>query len=150
MNDSKTNFNTQEMHTNSKLSDLRAGHVAIRTQNYKDLIEWYVEKLDFRIIGEWVIGEMQLAFIAASNDDNFILEILGIEHAETQPVSQKRAGYDHICFNVNDLDSTVSELKSRNIDILRSFDVPDIGIRVMFISDPYGNAIEFCEKIRTV
>ncbi|HEY0298467.1 MAG TPA: VOC family protein [Arachidicoccus sp.] len=133
---------------NSKFSDIRAEHVAIRTTAYNDLIKWYVENLDFRIIREWTNGEMQLAFIAPPNDNKFLIEILGIKSVEQISHSEMKLGYHHLCFNVENLDNIIAELNKRDIPITRSFIVPAIGKRVAFIDDTFGNAIEFCEDIR--
>ena len=132
----------------SQFKDIKAGHVAIRTTEYKTLIKWYEEKLDFRIIREWTVGEMQLAFIALPNDNNFLIEILGVKTTEQINEVEVKLGYDHLCFNVEDLDKTSEELNKRNVNVVRSFSVPTIGKRVAFIADPFGNKIELCEDIK--
>lgn len=136
-----------ETNSSSQFSDIRAGHLAIRTTEYNALIKWYAEKLDFRLIREWTVGKMQLAFLALPSDNSFLIEILGIENAEQSNDPEVKPGYDHLCFNVENLDKTVEELKKRNVEIARSFNVPAIGKRVAFIADPFGNKIEFCEDI---
>jgi len=40
---------------------------------------WYGKKLDFRAVHEWRIGDLQLAYMAAQNDDTFFLELSGDE-----------------------------------------------------------------------
>lgn len=132
----------------SPFSDFKAGHYSIRTTEYQSLINWYKEKLDFRLIKEWSSGEMQLAFMALSNDNSFLVEILGVKNVEKNTDSENKAGYDHICFNVMNLDLTIEELNKREINILRSFKAPAIGKKVAFILDPFGNKIEFCEDIK--
>ncbi len=132
----------------SQFKDIKAGHVAIRTTEYNSLIKWYREKLDFRLVREWTVGEMQLAFIALPNDNSFMIEILGIKETEQLSSVEAKLGYDHLCFNVENLDKTVQELQSRNIEIVRSFIMPIIGKRVAFIADPFGNKIELCEDIK--
>jgi catechol 2,3-dioxygenase-like lactoylglutathione lyase family enzyme len=136
-----------ETNTNSKFSSIKAGHIAIRTTEYGKTIKWYIEKLDFRLIREWVNGEMQLAFIASPNDNNFLIEILGSKNVE-QTGTGTILGYHHLCFNVENLDKTIEELNNREIKITRSFSIPAIGKRVAFINDISGNAIEFCEDIK--
>lgn len=132
----------------SQFRDIRAGHIAIRTTEYSSLIKWYDEKLDFRIIREWTVGEMQLAFIALPNDNSFLIEILGIKETEQIDNFEMKLGYDHLCFNVENLDKTLEELNKRNVSVVRSFSVPAIGKRVAFIADPFGNKIEICEDIK--
>ena len=137
-----------DRHVEGKFSQLKAGHIAIRTHRYNAVIAWYKEKLDFRLIREWEVGELQLAFIAPPNDDTFMIEILGVKKEVKQDSSKASYGYDHICFNVADLEKIINELKSRDLAILRSFSVPAIGKRSAFISDPFGNSIEFCQDLK--
>ena len=137
-----------EKNTESKFSDIKAGHTAIRTTEYDAIIKWYLEKLDFRIVREWMAGEMRLAYLALPNDDDFMVEILGSKSSEPIANEEVKSGYDHLCFNVEDLDKTIEELKSRNINITRRFSVPAIGKCVAFIADPFGNKIEFCDNIK--
>ena len=137
-----------EKNTASKFSDIKAGHAAIRTTEYDAIIKWYLEKLDFRIVREWTAGEMRLAYLALPNDDDFMVEILGGKSDGEMTNEEVKSGYDHLCFNVADLDETIAELKSRDITITRSFSVPAIGKRVAFIADPFGNKIEFCDNIK--
>src|SRR5690349_14529722 len=98
----------------SPFGGVKAGHIAIRTTEYRSLIKWYTETLDFRIIREWTVGEMQLAFIALPNDNNFMIEILGVNKADYADDLGVKLGYDHLCLNVQDLNRTVEELTKRN------------------------------------
>jgi len=132
----------------SDYSGLKAGHVAIRTTEYAQLIEWYKETLDFRVVREWTVGDLQLAFLALPNDDSFLIEVLGNQATEEQGVSKMKWGYDHVCFHVEDLDKTVAALSKRNVTITRSMRIPAIGKRVAFIADPFGNTIEFCAELK--
>jgi lactoylglutathione lyase len=139
-----------EKNTMSTLSNIKAGHIGILTSEYDAIIKWYREKLDFRLVHEWTSDEfkMQLAFLAPSNDNNFVIEIFGYNKPEAVDNAEVRYGYNHICFNVDNLDQTIDELQKRNISIVRSFSVPAIGKRVAFIADPFGNTIEFSEELR--
>jgi lactoylglutathione lyase len=139
-----------EKNTISTLSDIKAGHVGIYTSEYDAILKWYIEKLDFRLVREWTNDafKMQLAFLAPPNDNNFIIEIFGYNKTETASNAELKPGLNHICFNVENLDQTMAELHKRNISFIRSFSVPTIAKRVAFITDPFGNSIEFSEDIR--
>ncbi len=135
-----------EKNKTSEFKDMKGWHVAIRTTEYQELIVWYQKNLDFRLIKEFKAGEMRLALIAPPGDNNFILEVLGIND-DPEFSSEVKVGYDHICFNVANLDAILHALKLRDIEIVRTFEVPVIGKRVAFINDPFGNKIEFCEEL---
>ena len=146
MNTSLTPLTFPATNAASPFQDVKAGHIAIRTTAYDALVNWYQEKLDFRLVREWTAGEMKLAFLALPNDNTFLLEILGVSGAEAAN-TDVQPGYDHLCLNVADLDHTLETLKQRGIPVVRSFRTPAIGKRVAFIADLLGNKIEFCADL---
>lgn len=137
-----------EKNESSVFNDIKGWHVAIRTTEYEKFINWYEEILDFRLIKEFNAGEMQLALIAPPCDNNFIIEVLGVKENTNTHTTEIKYGYDHVCYNVTNLDATINDLISRGIEIIRTFEVPIIGKRVAFINDPFGNKIEFAEELK--
>jgi catechol 2,3-dioxygenase-like lactoylglutathione lyase family enzyme len=139
-----------EKNTDSKLSGIKPGHIGILTFEYDAIITWYQEKLDLRLVHEWTNDDhkMQLAFLAPPNHNDFVIEIFGYNKPKAVADSETKSGYNHICFNVENLDQAMDILRERNINIVRTFDVEPIGKRVAFITDPFGNTIEFSEDIR--
>ncbi|QES88349.1 VOC family protein [Rhizosphaericola mali] len=131
-----------ELNTKSPFSQMKAGHIGIRTSHYEAFIQWYVEILGFRVVKEWMSGEMKLAYIAFPGNDSFMIEVLG--NAEELPSFEDlRLGYNHICFNVDNIQTTIAELEKLGITIVRHFPIAAIGKEVAFIADPWGNKIEF-------
>lgn len=134
----------------SIFGDMQATHVGIRTADHDGLIRWYMEKLEFRLIRKWNVGDLKLAFLAPANDDNFWIEVIS---QDTTGVTDHNAqafisGYHHFCIAVKNVDSTLEELARRGVKTLRApFDVPAIGKRCGFIADPFGNVIEFTGDI---
>jgi len=127
---------------------MRAVHIGIRTTKYKEIVEWYQNILDFRVVKEWVVGTFQFTFLALPADNNFMLEIIGIGETNSNPVASFETGYHHICYQIDNLDKTMGVLKDLGINIDRSFSVPAIGKRAAFIKDPIGNVIEFFEDLK--
>ena len=114
----------------------------------------YMEKLDFRLIHEWPFGDLQLAYLAPANDDNFWVELLAGGQPETGAAytdleeSLHPAGYHHFCIDVPNVDDTLRNLSQRGVTIVgEAFDLPAIGKRLAFIADPWGNLIEFAEQL---
>jgi lactoylglutathione lyase len=66
---------------------MRVGHVALRTMDYDGTIQWYKEKLGFRLLIEWTVRDLKLAYLAPANDDRFWLEVIagGITGAHQDP-----------------------------------------------------------------
>jgi catechol 2,3-dioxygenase-like lactoylglutathione lyase family enzyme len=140
---------------NSPFSNMRGAHVAVRVPNYEVSKKWYMEKLDFRLVHEWPFGDLKLAYLAPASDDNFWIELL----AEGNPApaadysdlneSLHPAGYHHFCIDVKSVDDALAELRRRNVTIIGDpFDLPAIGKRLAFFSDPDGNLIELAEVLQ--
>jgi len=138
----------------SPFSNLRGAHVAVRVPDYDASKKWYMEKLDFRLIHEWPFGDLQLAYLAPANDNNFWVELLAggtpapaANYADLNE-SLHPAGYHHFCIDTPDVDKTIAELQRRGVTIVgEAFNLAAIGKRLAFISDPWGNLIEFAEQL---
>jgi catechol 2,3-dioxygenase-like lactoylglutathione lyase family enzyme len=129
---------------------MKAGHVGLRTPDFEGTIQWYTEKLGFRVLKKHTAGELQLAFLAPANDDNFWIEVLsgGITGTPQDPSQPIVSGFQHLCINVENVDETLATLRERGVNISREpFNVPPIGKRCGFITDLYGNAIELMGTI---
>jgi len=141
--------------TKSKFSSIKGAHVAIRVPNFEASKSWYVEKLDFRVVHEWPFGDLQLAYLAPPNDDNFWIELL----AGGNPAPREKfldlneslhpQGYHHFCLNVDSVDETLAELRARSVTVVAEpFDLAVIGKRLAFFSDLDGNLIELAETLK--
>lgn len=148
MSSSTTEIDYPKKNIESVFGDIKAWHFAVRTTKYKELIAWYQENLDFRLVREFTSGEMLLALIAPPGDNNFLIEVLGVKETSDSEKPQIKSGYDHLCFSVNNLDKTMEALASRNIKVDMAFPAPAIGKRVAFITDPFGNRLEFAEDLK--
>jgi glyoxylase I family protein len=61
----------------SPFADMRGHHVGIRTPSLAEAKDFYVGKLDFRVVAEWDYGDEKLAYLAPPTDDRFYIEVLG-------------------------------------------------------------------------
>jgi len=135
---------------------MRGGHVGLRVADYKAAKQWYVEKLDFRVVKEWPFNGQHLAYIAPATDDRFFIELLGDgERPTPKPTfkdvnaSAQVAGYHHLCLDVADVDKALATLRKRGVKVVAEpFLVPDIKRRLAFIEDPWGNVIELAEEVK--
>ena len=146
---------TPAKNTQSVFSSLKGTHVALRVPNFEISKKWYMEKLDFRVVHEWPFGDLQLAYLAPANDDNFWIELLAGANPKPQEgysdlnESLHPAGYHHFCMDVASVDETLVELRRRDVTIVgEPFDLPVIGKRLAFFSDVDGNLIEIAEQLK--
>jgi len=142
--------------TSSPFADMRGHHVAIRTPDLGVAKDFYVGKLDFRVVAEWPYADEMLAYLAPPGDDGFYIEVLG--GGDPKPVevrsytdladSLKYAGYHHFCLNVASVDATVAQLRARGVPIVTlPFVLPAISRKLAFFADPFGNLIELAEVL---
>ena len=138
----------------SPFASMRGNHVAIRVPNLEEARQWYIEKLDFRPVYEWTFGDLQLAYVAAPTDDQFLVELIG----GGSPIPERtytdlgdslaQAGFHHWCYMVQSVDETLAELKRREVKIVQeAFELPELNRRLAFFADPWGNLLELAEVI---
>src|SRR5215470_247793 len=104
----------------SPFADMRGHHVAVRAPSLEQAKDFYVGKLDFRVVAEWPYADEQLAYLAPPTDDHFYIEVLGGGDrlpVEVRPYtdlgdSLKYRGYHHFCLNVVNVDATIATLRS--------------------------------------
>jgi catechol 2,3-dioxygenase-like lactoylglutathione lyase family enzyme len=121
-------------------------HVALRVVDSDAAIDWYTTKLDFTVDQEWPFGDMKLAYLS---NGTVKVVLLGGSEAELQvPPTDLADTFDaervhHFCIAVDDLDTTVTELRRRGVNFLgEPFVVEQIGRRLAFLTDNAGNMIE--------
>ena len=140
----------------SVFADMRGHHVAVRTPSLAQAKDFYVGKLDFRVVAEWDYADEQLAYLAPPTDDHFYIEVLGGGNTlptEVRPYtdlgdSLKYRGYHHFCLNVASVEKTLAALRSRGVPIVTEpFILPAISRKLAFFADPFGNLIELAEVL---
>jgi glyoxylase I family protein len=146
---------TPAKNTQSVFSSLKGTHIALRVPDFEKSKNWYIEKLDFRVVHEWPFGDLQLAYLAPANDDNFWIELLAGGNPKPHDSyldlneSLHPAGYHHFCMDVASVDETLAELRKRDVKIVgEPFDLPIIGKRLAFFADIDGNPIEIAEQLK--
>ena len=140
----------------SPFADMRGHHVAVRTPSLAEAKDFYVGKLDFRVVAEWPYADVQLAYLAPPTDDHFYIEVLGGGDrlpTEARPYtdlgdSLKYRGYHHVCLSVTSVDETVAKLRARGVVIVAEpFILPAISRKLAFFADPFGNLVELAEVL---
>jgi glyoxylase I family protein len=140
----------------SPFADMRAHHVAIRTPSLEEAKDFYVGKLDFRIVAEWDYEDEQLAYLVPPGDDGLFVEILGGGDKPPTEVreytdlgdSLKYAGLHHFCVHVDSVDDTLAALRERGAKLVAEpFVLPAISRKLAFFADPFGNLIELSEVV---
>jgi glyoxylase I family protein len=148
-------MNTQTTpHASSPLASLKINHAAIRVPDFGTAVAWYADKLDFRLKQSVSVAGLSFGFLYPAGDDSFHFELLAGPGAAERPTykdlhdSYNMSGWHHPGFNVDSVDAVIGELKRRDVTIVNEpHDVPAMGLRVAFFTDPWGNLFEVIQSI---
>jgi len=113
----------------------RVEHIAIVVKNMAESAKMledvfglkmeYEEQINTTKLGMFPVGETYIELLQAVAPDSQVAKVL----------AEKGEGYYHICFEVEDIDGAVVELKEKNVKLLN--DVPREGhggSRIVFIN----------------
>ena len=114
----------------------RVEHIAIAVESLKQSIDLLRNTFGIPLEYEEQIGQTRLAMLPVGETYIELLEGQGPESGVTRWIGDKGPGLFHICFEVEDIDGALAELKQKGIT-LRD-EIPRIGhggARIAFI-DP--------------
>ena len=114
----------------------RVEHIAIAVDSLKESIDLLRNTFGLPLEYEERIGQTRLAMLPVGESYLELLEGQGPESGATKWIAQKGPGLFHICFEVEDIDGALAELKQKGVK-LRD-ETPRIGhggARIAFI-DP--------------
>ena len=114
----------------------RVEHIAIAVNSLKQSIDLLRDTFGLPLEYEEQIGQTRLAMLPVGQSYIELLEGQGPESGVTKWISEKGTGLFHICFEVEDIDGALAELKAKGVK-LRD-ETPRIGhggARIAFI-DP--------------
>ena len=135
------------MSTPKPLVTLNGLHVCIAVKNLDTSIEWYCQVLGFNVLQQKNFPELsarmvylesqgvEIELVESKNIKSFERSAPPIAHLGIQGISQ-------LSFRVNDLSTTMEQLKGFAIDILFGpVDAQELKLKAIFIRDNEGNII---------
>jgi lactoylglutathione lyase/glyoxylase I family protein len=140
--------------TASPFASMKSSHPCLRVPDCEAAVDWYVTAFDFRVVKRWPgPNGLRLAYLAAPGNNDSLIEIIGDaatdEGASLPEDFRETLGpcrYHHFAFSVRSHDRSLGTLAERGVRIVQQpFDVPELGYRVAFVADPWGNLIELVE-----
>ena len=129
---------------------MKLGHVAVFTADTEGSVKFY-ELLGGRKALSSIldIGDGKTKTLTQMVFDGGLVEL--VEPSDKGMLYDGAGICEHFCFDVDDVDKTVNELKAKGID---TFDAPepyelDIlgGIKVIFLTGPAGETIELYQQL---
>jgi catechol 2,3-dioxygenase-like lactoylglutathione lyase family enzyme len=131
--------------------NIRPDHVGISVADLEASVAWYRDMLGFELLRELEIpdGHGRVALI---KNGTFIAELFCVPGAAPLPEDRRHPATDllthgikHLAYAVADIDSLMSGLKAKGVDVVWDIMVHD-GDRCAFVLDNSGNLVEFVER----
>jgi len=126
--------------------------VAISVEDMDAVSAWYVEALDFHVEKDASLRDGAVHFRWLSNGTQRIelVKSVGSQAGTRHPAPPGHAavqGFTHLTLETDDIDHVSDILAARGIaPALDVTPVDALGIRVMYLVDPEGNAVEIAQK----
>lgn len=116
--------------------EVDAYHIHFFSPDYEDLMAWYADIFSLEIRPRGSI----------STTTNVPGMNLSFANSDTATAPTRGRAIDHIGFEFDDLEAFCKELEAKGIEFQIPFrDIPSIGLKIAFITDPAGTYIELTE-----
>jgi lactoylglutathione lyase len=125
-------------------------HTSIRTSNIDKSIDFYTRFFGLKLVNRREIPQnnVEIAFLRDPDAKGSTLELTF--HRNQQKFIQadyEDRLFDHIAFEVNDMEKTIAALRKEKIKITdEPFTLGPGGLVIAFVEDPDGTLIELIEK----
>ena len=124
----------------------RIHHIAILTDDYNKSKAFYTEVLGFEIILETYREARQSYKLDLAINGQYQIELFSFPEFKERNSFPESKGLRHLAFEVEDVDASVIELRSKGVDV-QDVRVDEItGKRFAFFYDPNGQPLEVYEN----
>ena len=95
----------------------RVEHIAIAVDSMKQSLDLMRDTFGLELEYEEQIGSTRLAMLPVGQSYIELLEGQGPDSGVTKWISEKGTGLFHICFEVDDIEGAIAELKAKNVKL---------------------------------
>jgi methylmalonyl-CoA/ethylmalonyl-CoA epimerase len=95
----------------------RVEHIAIAVDSIKHSLELMRDTFGLDLEYEEQIGQTKLAMLPVGQTYIELLEGTGPDSGVTKWINDKGTGLFHICFEVDDIEGAIAELKAKNVKL---------------------------------
>jgi catechol 2,3-dioxygenase-like lactoylglutathione lyase family enzyme len=131
---------------------VRLHHAGISVPDLDRALKWYCDALGLKPGFRFEVRPAGLRGAFAVGDDGSGIELLEQAGATPgasrpdPPAANAIHGYNHVCFEVDDLDVVYTRLvEGGATGVWAPRDSPEPGVRMAFVTDPDGNLIELVQ-----
>jgi len=125
-------------------------HTSIRASNMDRSIDFYTRLMGLKLLSRREIKQTnsEIAFLQDPEGKGAKLELTHYRDQKKfiQADYEDRL-FDHIAFEINDMDKTISKLRSEKVTVTdEPYRLGPVGPLIAFIEDPDGTLIELIER----
>lgn len=120
-------------------------HIAIICSDYEVSKQFYTEILGLVIIREVYRKDRDSYKLDLALNGNYVIELFSFPNPPKRVSRPEAAGLRHLAFEVNDLEESIKELNTNNIQTEPIRTDEFTGKRFTFFSDPDGLPLELYE-----
>jgi glyoxylase I family protein len=126
---------------------MKFDHIALTVNNLRESIKFYTDMFGFKATESYLKNESGAKFVYMVGESGVRIELWefpDMKENKDDLEDLKVRGLRHICFEVEDIEKTVAELKEKGFE----FPEPEMGSsgrRYTLSKDPNGIAIELLE-----
>lgn len=124
---------------------MKIHHFAIKVKNIDSSINFYIEKLGFKIETPKVTTEDGLYIFAYLNLNGSLLEVVQCNDGKE---IKDNALFPHIGFESDDIEKDLKYLKSRGIKILEGPYIDLNNVKIITFADPDGYRIDIGQILK--
>ncbi len=121
----------------------RVEHIAIAVDSMRQSLDLMRDTFGLELEYEEQIGQTRLAMLPVGQSYIELLEGQGPDSGVTKWIAQKGTGLFHICFEVDDIEAAIAELKAKNVKLQSdTWRIGHAGSKIVFL-DPSatGNVV---------
>lgn len=124
-------------------------HVAFTVNDIEESENWYKEKLGFEVVHKYSKNGWKITLLKL---DEVRIELFSFDDIKPLPEHSRNLmddlhviGTKHLCIQVEDLEKTVGELKTKGVQFATEIDTAGFGGRYIFLKDCNGILIELLQ-----
>lgn len=127
--------------------------VAISVDDIEAETAWFVDNLGFTVAKDASVrdGAVQFRWLTNGNERIELIKAAGSQPAATRPKPPGHAavrGIAQVTLETADIEATRASLAAKGVTpTLDITEVAPLGIKVMYLLDPEGNAIEIAQRV---
>ncbi len=114
----------------------RVEHIAVAVESMRQSLAMMQETFGLELEYEEQIGQTRLAMLPVGESYIELLEGHGPESGVSKWIAEKGTGLFHICFEVDDIEAAIDELKAKNVKLQsETWRIGHAGSKIVFL-DP--------------